>query len=75
MRDVALGASGGDAAANGHAALMCTGALTGAIGAFVFNPVDVVRVQMQVERCAYASTHRAFGRVARREGVAAPGRA
>ena len=70
VQDVMLGDGSGNAAANGHAVWLCAGALTSGIGVFVFSPVDVVRVRIQVARCAYPSTRGAFGRVAQREGVA-----
>ena len=54
---------------DGFAAKLCAGAVTGGIGALVFNPIDVIRVRMQSKTCAYASTMRAFGEVAMKEGV------
>jgi len=66
VRDEALHIVGGD----GFATRLAAGAITGGIGALVFNPIDVVRVRMQSVGCEYRSTVSAFGEVARAEGVA-----
>ena len=66
-RDAAAAATGG----NGFETKLFAGALTGGVGAFVFNPIDVVRVRMQSSEVAYRSTLSAFGEVARAEGAAA----
>lgn len=72
VRDFALSATGSNASDRGNlGARLCAGAITGGTGALVFNPIDVVRVRMQASRCAYPSTARAFGQVARQEGVLA----
>ena len=64
-RDEALRVLGGD----GVGARVLAGAVTGGIGAVVFNPIDVVRVRMQSSECGYRSTVGAFAEVAREEGV------
>ena len=48
--------------------LAAAGATTGAVGAAVFNPIDVVRIRMQGPT-PYASTVGAFGAIAAAEGV------
>lgn len=60
----------GDGDKDGIATRLFAGAITGGVGALVFNPIDVVRVRMQSRECAHASTLGAFGEVARAEGVA-----
>ena len=55
-RDEALRVFGGD----GVGARVLAGAVTGGIGAVVFNPIDVVRVRMQSSECGYRSTVGAF---------------
>ena len=67
-RDAATAATGDDG--DGVGVRVLAGGLTGAVGALVFNPIDVVRVRMQSMTCAHANTISAFGDVARREGVA-----
>ncbi|CEG01778.1 Mitochondrial substrate/solute carrier [Ostreococcus tauri] len=68
VRDAATAATGDDG--DGVGVRVLAGGLTGAVGALVFNPIDVVRVRMQSMTCAHANTIAAFGDVARREGVA-----
>jgi len=48
---------------------LVAGGLTGAIGSFVFNPIDVVRVRFHRNPAAYPSTLGAFGRIYRAEGL------
>jgi len=64
-RDAAARVAGGD----GFETKLFAGALTGGVGAAVFNPIDVVRVRMQSSERAHRSTLSAFGEVARAEGV------
>ena len=45
------------------------GGITGAVGSFIFNPIDVVRVRFQKNPKAYPSTINAFSLILRSEGV------
>ncbi|EEH55315.1 mitochondrial carrier family [Micromonas pusilla CCMP1545] len=54
--------------ADSIAARVAAGALTGAVGSAVFNPIDVVRIRMQGPT-PYPSTLGAFVAIAKREGV------
>ena len=62
------GASASGASASSLPSRLAAGALTGAIGSAVFNPIDVVRVRQQ-GATPYPSTLGAFVEVARSEGV------
>jgi hypothetical protein len=48
---------------------LCAGATTGAVGSFIFNPIDVVRVRFQKNRLAYPNTFSAFSTIVKEEGV------
>ena len=61
-------ASASGASASSLPSRLAAGALTGAIGSAVFNPIDVVRVRQQ-GATPYPSTLGAFVEVARSEGV------
>ena len=45
------------------------GGITGAVGSFIFNPIDVVRVRFQKNPHAYPSTINAFSLILRSEGM------
>ena len=62
------GASASGASSSSLPSRLAAGALTGAIGSAVFNPIDVVRVRQQ-GATPYPSTLGAFVEVARSEGV------
>lgn len=48
---------------------LCAGAITGAVGSFIFTPIDVVRTRFQKNPNAYPSTPSAFGLIFRQEGI------
>jgi solute carrier family 25 (mitochondrial uncoupling protein), member 8/9 len=48
---------------------LVAGATTGAIGCFIFNPIDVVRVRFQRNPYAYSNTFRAFPTIFKEEGL------
>ena len=45
------------------------GAVTGSVGSFLFNPIDVVRVRFQRNAAAYEGTFSAFPQILREEGM------
>eukprot|EP00873_Tetraselmis_striata_P011116 jgi/Tetstr1/431380/TSEL_021071.t1 len=55
---------------SGLASRIAAGAVTGAVGSAVFNPVDIVRIRMQAPSPAYPSTLAAFRAIPAQEGLA-----